>query len=124
MGKGETDMSKRVPSDAEAQLLMEKLSRRTSAISVLTRGPLRAQWHVGLLQMLLWGSVGIGMYWGEAGGYLLPPIIMALLFIMEAYNANLNKRIDALVELLQQEGMLHPELRPDATKEPRAAPAG
>jgi hypothetical protein len=117
-------MSKHVLSDTEAELLMKRLNRRMSAISVLTRGPREAPWSVILLQGLLWISIGVcwWIFWGEDPDvrilYPLLPVIMVLLWIMEIYNANLNKRVDALVELLQQEGTLHPELRPESAKEP------
>ena len=115
-------MSKGVLSEAEAELLMKKLNRRMSAISILTRGPQGAAWPVIWLQILMWISIGVcwWIFWGGDSDvrmlYPLLPVIMVLLWIMETYNANLNKRVDALVELLQQEGMLRPELRPESAK--------
>jgi hypothetical protein len=116
-------MSKGVLSDVEAKLLLKKLNRRMSAISVLTRGRLTITWYTGLLVLLIWILIGAGWMWWEdvsdaRKGYLLLMVITVLLGIVETYNANLNKRVDALVELLQQEGILHPELRPDSAKKP------
>ncbi len=120
-------MSKGVLSDAEAKLLIQKLNRRMSAIAILTPGPWRIPWSVALLEFLITVLVGVPwVYWEEASDrhvrFLLSMVTLlimaALLGVIEIYNANLNKRIDALVELLQQEGMLHPELRPKSAEKP------
>lgn len=112
-------MAKRLISEAEAKRLIKKLNRRMGAISVLTRDPQSLSWPAIPLQALI-GGLTVGMlafsdgrweYWVFSIG------IIALWSLMEVYNAGLNRRIDALVELLQQEGMLHAELPPGSVQE-------
>jgi len=110
-------------SEIEARLLLEKLDRRTRAIVVL-RGKLRRfSWPMFLLEILFAGTlIGLMEVCDGGQGYLLPWVlvgvaILALLGIMETFVARLDRRIDALVELLQQEGMLRPELPPERAQE-------
>jgi hypothetical protein len=112
-------MSRRVISDATAKQLIRKLNRRMGAVSVLTRDPQSLSWPAIPLQGLISAlpmcllilSDGRWEYWVLSIG------ILVLWSLVEVYNAGLNRRIDALVELLQQEGMLHTQLPPDSAQE-------
>jgi hypothetical protein len=109
--------------EVEARLLLEELNQRTRAMAVLRSKPRRLSWPMFFNHMLLAGAmIGLMELYDDRQGYLLPSILIAvgvfaLLDIVEAYDARLNKRIDALVELLQQEGMLRPELPPERVQE-------
>ena len=112
-------MAKRLISDAAAKCLIEKLNRRMGALAILTRDPRGIAWPAWLFQVLL-SVVAVFSVTPPNEGWrpwLLLITVCALWGLMEVYNTGLNKRIDALVELLQQEGMLHTELPPDSVPE-------
>ncbi len=110
-------------SDTEARLLLEKLNQRTRALAVLRSELRRFSWPMFLLEILFAGAlIGLMEVCDGGQGYLLPWIlvgvaVLALLGIMETFVARLDRRIDALVELLQQGGMLRPELPPERAQE-------
>ncbi len=104
-------MSRQVISDAEAKRLLKKLNRRMGAISLLTDG--HFSWQPWLAQIVI-TAVMIGwLYFSERReDWLLFIVVLALLTLMELYNAALNRRIDAVVELLQQGGLLESKIPP------------
>lgn len=110
-------------SDTEARLLLEKLNQRTRALAVLRGRLCRFSWPMLFLQMVLAGAMTglVGLHDGGRGDLLssiaVVVAILALLGIMDTLAARLERRIDALVELLQQEGMLRPGLPPERAPE-------
>ena len=109
-------MSRRVISDADARRLVDKLNRRMGAISLLTSG--HFSWQVWLIQSVVAG-VTVGWLYpsGRREDWLVFIAMLALLSLMELYNVALNRRIDAVVELLQQAGLLERKVSPDEVEE-------
>ena len=109
-------MARRVINDTEAKQLVEKLNRRMGAISLLTGGHFSLQaWLIQTGVFLL--ATGLLYFSERREDWLLFVVVGALVTLVEIYNAAVNRRIDALVELLRQEGMLHAQLPPDSVQE-------
>ena len=109
-------MSKRPISDAEAKRLVNKLNRRMGAISLLTDG--HFSWQPWLAQIVITAVMMGWLYFSERReDSLLFVVVLALLTLMEFYNAALNRRIDAVVELLQQGGLPESNIPPDKVNE-------
>ncbi len=109
-------MSRQVISDAEAKRLLKKLNRRMGAISLLTGG--HFSWRAWLVQTVISGvMVGWLCFSGRREDWLLFVIMLALLSLMEIYNAALSQRIDAVVELLQQAGLFENKVSPDIAEQ-------
>jgi hypothetical protein len=99
--------------NVNAELLLAKLNRRTKLLTRTKRTPWRMAWDdiscvVIILVIYGGGFVLTSAKHGDAEGLWmnLSPIVLALAFLIQAHVNCLNARVDALVELLQEEGML------------------
>lgn len=112
-------MSKRPISDAEAKRLVNKLNRRVGAISLLTSGHFSWRpWLVVGVEIAITPVMVVWLYFSERReDWLLFIVVLALLTLMELYNVALNRRIDAIVELLQQGGLLESKIPPGKVDE-------
>jgi hypothetical protein len=109
-------MARRVINDVEAKHLIEKLNRRMGAIEFLTGE--HFSWQVWLVESVVIVLMTVWLYVsGRREDWLLYTVVLALCWLVPTYNAGVNKRIDALIELLRQEGMLHTEVPPGSDQE-------
>jgi hypothetical protein len=102
-------------SDAEAKLLIAQMTRHDDLFAILARSPVRSPWFQVLPHMILgWAVTFYVIYTVRHGaiwqGLAFIAIIGSLVAVTALYAAGLDKRVNALVELLQQEGLLRRQL--------------
>lgn len=98
-------------SEIKAKLLLEELNRRTRWFAILRANRSSAPW--GRFIPVLFLLFAMALVWksfdsGQAGAIFM--LTTALCFTMGAYAEDVHRRLDALVELLRQEGMLESTL--------------
>ena len=104
-------MARRVINDVEAKHLIEKLNRRMGAIEFLTGGHL--SWQVWLAESVVFVLMTGWLYIsGRREDWVLYTVVLALAWLVGTYNAAMSKRVDVLIKLLREEGMLRSELPP------------
>jgi len=92
--------------ELEARLLCDKLNRRAKLLATVQRGNLRSEWY-GLIFLLLpciYALVRQAFDNDEALALLM--IVVMMTAIIPIYLATANTRLDALVKILQEDGML------------------
>jgi len=104
-----------VLSDVESELLFDKLNRRARLLKSLRRNPLRSPWYLIPFNALFFGLSGvlIALWFASEGSglvFLAGLVAMLLATTIDLHIVATNSRIDTLVELLQQEGMLQSTL--------------
>ncbi|MEN6336436.1 MAG: hypothetical protein ABFE01_19450 [Phycisphaerales bacterium] len=109
-------MAKRLINDEDAKHLITKLNRRMGAIAFLTGGHL--SWQGVIAQVAVFALWAVWLYFSaRREDWLLSMVVWALWGLIETYNAGMNRRIEALAELLRQNGMLRTELPPSSDPE-------
>ncbi|MEN6337474.1 MAG: hypothetical protein ABFE01_24740 [Phycisphaerales bacterium] len=120
-GKTMSDLTDRL----KAKIVLEDLSRRTRLLGVLRRDR-GSPWWVGIIPdaLLAFGVLLVlrSLPSDQAVAILL--LGAALWRLMSNYTEGVHKRIDALIELLRQEGSLKREIAPPREEEPKDRPSG
>ena len=105
--------------EIEAKLLLKKHDRRVRLLRKLERGSVSGTWVLLLLLVFMVPSMLSREWLSSSEGTIVVPLTCAVV-VLCLYVTVLSRRIDALVELLQQEGMLQSQLPashfPDAKK--------
>lgn len=104
-----------VPSDAEAKALLRRLSQRTRLLA-LARGRTRPSFPWCVIAVVVVTLALMACPWEISDRTADLLFLVALVFVLAADSTNLNKRLDALAQLLDQEGLLQDELPARADK--------
>jgi len=96
-------------SELEARLLISSLSRRTNLIELVKTYRLRFLWPLLVVQLLI--AVALACLWKKISGSYQEGLLLFVVYyagaaIVHLYINYTNRRIDALVQLLQQDGLL------------------
>jgi hypothetical protein len=98
-------------SDVESKLLFDKLNRRAKLLKSLNRNPLRSPWYLIPCNALFFGLIMVmTVLWVQSNGsrlvFLAGLLGMGTIAMIDLHIAVTNSRIDTLIGLLQQEGVL------------------
>jgi hypothetical protein len=88
--------------ELEEKFLADKINRRAALLSIIAGNPLKASWP-GIVVGCLFLVIGLSAL-GETYSYFM--LLCGILEIVGVYVCIINRRIDALVDLLEQDGML------------------
>lgn len=98
-------------SEAEAKLLMESLQHRSNLLTRIASYHTRFKWSLYLMQLAV--GLALAFLWRGISGNTWEGLFLFVLFsasaaFMHLLTNHTSRRIDALVHLLRQEGMLGP----------------
>jgi hypothetical protein len=110
-------------SDAESKLVFDRLSRRARLLKSLRHNPLRSPWYLIPYNAFFFGlasMLGVLLVWSQGSTLAILAGLagVGLVTTIELHIAATNRRIDSLIELLQQERVLDNPPATTARSEP------
>lgn len=103
--------------DLETRLLLHDLSRRTDLLALLRRSPHSFSWHgTAIGVVIFFAMVALLNLFSLGQAVVLIVLIFAFGGLVEIHTQTVHRRVDALIKLLRQEGLLDSTLPASAEK--------
>ncbi|MCZ6673603.1 MAG: hypothetical protein O7C75_11785 [Verrucomicrobia bacterium] len=91
--------------DIEARIVLNKMKRRDRLRSIIYKTPLSSAWH-GIVA----DCIFILLAAFDSGNTTFAWALVGILIMFGVYIDNINKRLDALVKILEQDGIVQDNL--------------